>query len=121
MQIDRCVELRSIHFFHQSGSILQCIGFIFVYFASSYFSFFRDSHFVIIFWFNNYLSQGALPSTLIPMLRAVPATMRIALSTVKQFRSGILSLAIASTWVQVTFPTLLRLGSLEPLCNLAAS
>src|SRR6476660_9662758 len=47
--------------------------------------------------------------------------MRIALSMVKQFKSLILSLAIASTCDQFTFPTLLRLGSLEPLVIFAAS
>src|SRR5699024_170996 len=45
--------------------------------------------------FNYFL--GNSPITLTPMLRAVPATMRIAASTVKQFISLILSLAMAST------------------------
>lgn len=55
------------------------------------------------------------------MLLAVPATMRIADSTVKQFKSGILSSAIAFTWSQVISATLLRLGCAEPLLSLAAS
>ena len=54
------------------------------------------------------------------MLLAVPATMRIADSTVKQFKSGILSSAIAFTWSQVISATLLRLGCAEPLLSLAA-
>ena len=37
-----------------------------------------------------------------PMLLAVPATILMADSTVKQFRSTILSSAIAFTWSQVT-------------------
>ena len=48
------------------------------------------------------------------MLLAVPATMRIADSTVKQFKSGILSSAIAFTWSQVISATFLRLGCAEP-------
>ena len=53
-----------------------------------------------------------------PILRAVPATIRMAASTVKQFRSGILSLAIASICSHVTSPTLSRLGCAEPLFEL---
>src|SRR5690554_949215 len=49
-----------------------------------------------------------------PILRAVPATIRIADSTVKAFKSTILSLAIASTCSQVTLATFLRFGSPEP-------
>ena len=47
---------------------------------------------------------GNSPFTLMPILRAVPATIRMAASTVKQFRSGILSLAIASICSHVTSP-----------------
>jgi hypothetical protein len=95
--------------------------FILVNLCGNRFSFFRDRHIKFFLSVQNQLSHGALPSTLTPILRAVPATIRMALSTVKQFRSGILSFAIASTWVQLTLPTLLRFGSLDPLCNLAAS
>ncbi len=59
--------------------------------------------------------------TLMPMLRAVPATIFMADSTEKQFKSGILSSAIVRTWSQVTLPTLLRLDSEEPFLSLAAS
>ena len=59
--------------------------------------------------------------TLMPMLRAVPATIRIADSTEKQFKSGILSSAIARTWSHETLPTLLLLDSGEPFFSLAAS
>ena len=55
------------------------------------------------------------------MLRAVPATMRMADSTVKQFKSGILSSAMAFTCSQVISATLVRLGCAEPLLILAAS
>ena len=48
------------------------------------------------------------------MLLAVPATIEIADSSVKQFRSGILSCAIAATCSLVTDATFLRLGSAEP-------
>ena len=49
------------------------------------------------------------------MLRAVPATIFMALSTVKQFRSAILSSAIARTSSQVSSATFLRLGSAEQI------
>src|SRR5690606_319345 len=48
------------------------------------------------------------------MLLAVPATILMAASTEKAFKSTILSLAIASTCSQETDPTLFRLGSPEP-------
>ena len=49
-----------------------------------------------------------------PVLLAVPATIFIADSTVKQFKSTNLSSAIAFTCSQVISPTFLRLGSAEP-------
>src|SRR5580765_6545527 len=49
-----------------------------------------------------------------PMLRAVPRTDRIAASSSKQFRSGILILAISSICAWVILPTLVLCGSGEP-------
>jgi hypothetical protein len=49
---------------------------------------------------------GARQTTSTPMLRAVPSTERMADSNSKQFRSGILILAISSTCFFVIFPTL---------------
>src|SRR3974390_2431890 len=54
------------------------------------------------------------------MLRAVPFTLRTAAATSKQFRSGILSLAISSTCFSVILPTLVLLGSAEPLARFTA-
>src|ERR1700690_135048 len=54
------------------------------------------------------------------MLRAVPSTQWIAASSVKQFRSGILILAISSTCLAVIVPTLVLFGSAEPLARLTA-
>src|SRR5271157_1010027 len=54
------------------------------------------------------------------MLRAVPATERMAAARSKQFRSGILILAISSTWALVILPTLVLFGSAEPLARLTA-
>src|SRR5580658_3518026 len=48
------------------------------------------------------------------MERAVPFTEFIAASTVKQFRSGILILAISSTCFSVILPTRFLFGSAEP-------
>src|SRR6266851_8974150 len=55
-----------------------------------------------------------------PMLRAVPLTLFIAASTVKQFRSGILSLAISSTCFCVILPTLFLFGSADPFARFTA-
>ena len=49
------------------------------------------------------------------MERAVPLTERMAASTSKQFRSGILIFAISSTCAWVILPTLALCGSAEPL------
>ena len=57
----------------------------------------------------------------VPILLAVPATIFIAASTVKQFKSVIFSFAIASTCSHVTVATFLRLGSAEPLFIFAIS
>src|SRR5574340_932078 len=54
------------------------------------------------------------------MLRAVPFTEFIAASTSKQFRSGILILAISSTCFMVILPTLFLFGSAEPFARFTA-
>src|ERR1700730_8422713 len=54
------------------------------------------------------------------MLRAVPRTERMAASTSKQFRSGILILAISSTCFSVILPTLILCGSADPLARFTA-
>src|SRR6202020_1489159 len=54
------------------------------------------------------------------MLRAVPLTLRTAAATSKQFRSGILSLAISSTCASVILPTLVLFGSADPFAMLTA-
>ena len=55
------------------------------------------------------------------MLRAVPATIRIADARVKQLRSCILPSAMVFTWSQVMVATFLRLGSPDAVLILAAS
>src|SRR5580704_8026088 len=54
------------------------------------------------------------------MLRQAPFTCAIAASTVKQFRSGILSLAISSTCFRVILPTLILFGSADPFARFTA-
>src|SRR6202167_4042858 len=54
------------------------------------------------------------------MLGAVPLTEFIAASTVKQFRSGILILAISSTCFSVITPTLVLCGSGDPFARFTA-
>src|SRR5690606_22380153 len=53
-------------------------------------------------------------STSTPMLRAVPAMVRAAASRSLVFMSSILTLAISSTWSQLSLPTLSLFGSFEP-------
>ena len=55
------------------------------------------------------------------MLRAVPATMLMAVSTQLAFRSAILISAISRTCSLVTDPTLFLLGAPEALANLAGA
>src|SRR5690606_12908024 len=59
-------------------------------------------------------SHGYTPSTVMPMLRALPAIVRTAASRSAAVRSGCLPLAISSTWARVRLPTLSRLGRGEP-------
>src|SRR5258708_1761906 len=54
------------------------------------------------------------------MLRAVPLTLRTAAASSKQFRSGILILAISSTCFSLILPTLFLFGSAEPLARFTA-
>src|SRR6185437_6347154 len=54
------------------------------------------------------------------MLRAVPFTEFTAAAREKQFRSGILILAISSTCFSVILPTLFLFGSAEPLARFTA-
>ena len=70
-------------------------------------------------FFDNFAISHFL--TTIPMLLAVPATIFIAASTVKAFRSVIFSSAIFLTCSLETEATFCLFGSGEPDCILAAS
>src|SRR5690606_28365540 len=62
-------------------------------------------------------SHAYTPSTVMPMLRALPAMVRTAASRSAAVRSGVLVLAISSAWARVSVPTLSRLGLAEPFCT----
>ena len=62
-----------------------------------------------------------MPSTVIPIDRAVPAMIRAAFSTSKAFKSLIFSLAISLHWAMVTLPILFLFGSPLPFSALTAS
>ena len=64
--------------------------------------------------FHNY------PTTSIPIDRAVPRTLFTAASIEAAFRSGIFCLAMSSTCLAVTLPTLSLLGAPDPLAMPAA-
>src|SRR5580658_1060900 len=68
----------------------------------------------------NRRSRTRYATTSTPMLRAVPLSVFMAASTVKQFRSGILILAISSTCFSVITPTLVLCGSGDPLARFTA-
>ena len=55
-----------------------------------------------------------------PMLRAVPFTIRSAAASEAEFKSGAFSSAISRTCAGVTLPTLLRFGTPEPFASPAA-
>src|SRR5262249_4451117 len=60
------------------------------------------------------------PSTVIAMLRALPAMVRTAASMSAAVRSGIFTLAISSAWARVSLPTLSVCGLLLPFSTFAA-
>src|SRR5690606_26919576 len=69
------------------------------------------------------LRQGGhqlTPSTSMPMLRAVPATVRTAASRSAAVRSGIFTFAISSSCCRLTLPTLAVLGVPDPFGTPAA-
>ncbi len=59
----------------------------------------------------------AYPSTVMPMLRAVPAIIRIAASTLAAFKSSFFASAISRRSFSVTEPTFSLLGSPEAFAN----
>src|SRR5262249_33708568 len=61
------------------------------------------------------LIANCYPMTSIPIDRAVPLTLLIAVSSEAAFRSGIFCLAMSATCFSVTLPTLSLLGAPEPL------
>ena len=56
----------------------------------------------------------------IPIFRAVPSTIFIALSSFVVFKSGSLMLAISSSWTFVIDPTFIKLGEEDPFLIFAA-
>src|SRR5260364_287370 len=65
-------------------------------------------------------SDHYMPSTVIPIERALPAIVRTAASRSGAVKSGILIFAISSAWARVIDPTLSVCGLGEPLSVLAA-
>ena len=90
VDIHRSVEFRERNFLQKSGSLRELVSLTgFHLSVGDLLIFCQLTHLL-----RNYI-LGNSPTTLIPILRAVPATMRIADSSVKQFISGILSCAIS--------------------------
>src|SRR5690606_1471577 len=89
------VELRGAYLLHDLGGFQQVIGLGSVELGVGRLAFLGQ-----LCHGAAYLLRGLSPVTVMPMERAVPATMLMALSRVKQFRSGILSSAMAFTCSQ---------------------
>src|SRR5580693_1332443 len=68
----------------------------------------------------NTLQFSHQPTTSIPIDRAVPFTLFTAASSDAAFRSGIFCLAMSSTCLSVTLPTLSLFGAPDPLAMPAA-
>src|SRR5215831_7427991 len=77
---------------------------------------------LVIERFSNRIISRSLnhPSTSIPIERAVPRMLLIAVSMEAAFRSGIFCLAMSSTCFAVTLPTLSLFGVPDPLAMPAA-
>src|SRR5258706_606991 len=93
------------------GDILSFF-FHFTFLVSHRLSLFRQA--VVIF------DLACYPITSMPIERAVPRMLLIAVSTEAAFRSGIFCLAISSTCLSVTLPTLSLFGVPDPLAMPAA-
>src|SRR5665811_1665842 len=70
--------------------------------------------------FHNPALPQTYPTTSMPIERAVPRMLLIAVSTEAAFRSGIFCLAMSSTCLAVTLPTLSLFGTPDPLAMPAA-
>src|SRR5207248_6369852 len=70
--------------------------------------------------FSKRLLAMAYPFTSMPIERAEPSIISIALSISLALRSFILASAIARTWARVTLPALEMAGDLEPPASFAA-
>ena len=90
--VHRGIEFCCAHLLHDLGRFLQGVLFCSVELGDSSLTLLGQ-----ICHVRGYFLNGLSPCTVIPILRAVPATMLMALSSVKQFRSGILSRAMAFT------------------------
>src|SRR4051812_23281401 len=107
MNLNSLVEFRKMDFLEQAHRVLDDVG--------------TRLHLLLCrFEFFSHFRHDAYSRTSIPMLTAVPRTVRTAASRLAAFRSGIFSFAMSSTCFFVTVPTLVLLGSFEPFARLAA-
>src|SRR5262249_38420166 len=91
--VDRLVELGGRSFLHELQRLGGRVGLLRVHLA--------DEHLPALGNVRHYM-----PSTITPIERALPATMRIAASRSAALRSGSFCLAISSTCLRVILPTL---------------
>src|SRR6185503_2378384 len=99
--IDRLVELGGGGFLDDLERVHRGVGLVAVDFRADRLAAFRNV-------------RHYMPSTITPIERALPATMRIAASRSPAFRSGILVFAISSTCLRVILPTLSVCGRWLP-------
>src|SRR5207253_1484435 len=100
-RIDRFVEFRGRGLFYQPEGVDGGIGLAAVHLAGDRLPALGDI-------------RHYMPSTITPIERALPATMRIAASRSAAFRSGSFCLAISSTCLRVILPTFSVCGRALP-------
>src|SRR5690606_8699947 len=94
VEIHRRIELRETNVFQQCGCVLEGILLLGVVLCQGSLSVLGELRHVCSV---AYCSQGGVPVTFIPILRAVPATIFMADSTLKALRSGIFVSAMVFT------------------------
>src|SRR5258706_1977839 len=117
--VDGFIEFCARHLFYELDRFRNRVDLLLIhFFGRSLVPFTLFHAFILTNWFERTVIP--YPSTLIPMLRAVPAIIFIAASRSFAFRSGIFISAISRTCDLVTVPTLFRFGSPDPFSTFAA-
>src|SRR4029077_4499554 len=113
--VDRFVELGDGRRLHELQRLVERIGLAVLHFRADGLHALRQLRFLLLAGHDHFT-----PSTVMPMLRALPAIVRTAASMSAAVRSGIFVFAISSACARVNLPTLSALGRWLPLSTFAA-